>query len=520
MYQVKFEDYGYANARVRAMKVALLGKDFYEQLIQIDEPAVLLSTLEKTVYQEDVREVMLRGGAAGEIIDEALKRNLSRTFTKVTTFVAEEAKRLVNVLLSRWDLHNLKTILRGKHIGASVEEIIESLVPAGELNEGQLNELAKQADLKTFTDLLATWQVPYARPLLNELPKYLTKKDLTVLELALDKFHYARMLSRSEGRSLHSRLVHQLAINEIDVNNIVTLLRLQGVKFEFQAKKIEAKKEDVELSNFISKLLSRILGKKEKPKVTEDIDLENLLTLFRLQGIKFELKGTKREIEWQIKNQIEVHFIPGGKEITLKKFVELAQKHSIEELIKGLEDTSYGAVLKKVLPRYQQARDFSILDKKKLEKFKEDVEKESQEQIKKQIKEQEEQIKTQIKEQIETLFIPGGKEITLKQFVNLAQKNDVEALVKGLENTSYGPVLKKVLARYRETGSLSALERRLEENLVEKAINMYNKGALCIGIIIGYFWMKFNEIVNLRIISHCKSRGVPERKIREELILV
>lgn len=508
MYQVKFEDYGYANARVRAMKSALLRKDFYEQLIQIDDPKTLIETLEKTPYKDDLEEVLLRRGKTGEIIDEALKRNLTNTFTKVGTFVAEEAKRLVSILLSRWDLHSLKTILRGKHIGASVDEILESVVPAGELNQGQLSELAKQADLKTFTDLLATWQVPYARPLLDELPKYLEKKDIAVLELALDKFHYARMLSQSKGNSLHSRLVHQLVVNEIDVKNAIVLLRLQGVKFEFQTEK-----EDIELGNFIARLMTRLHLKKEKPQAIEDIDLDNLITLIRLQGAKFEFKGTKKEIEKQVKKQIEVHFTPGGKEITLKQFVDLAQKNNVEELVKGLEDTSYGAVLKKILPRYAHPRDFSVLEKKKLEKFKEEFEKETQERIKA-------QIKAQIKEQIEPLFILGGKEVTLKQFVDLAQKNDVEALVKGLENTSYGPVLKKILPRYQETLSLSALERRLEENLVEKAINMYNKGPLCIGIIIGYLWMKFNEIVNLRIISHCKSMGVPERKIREELILV
>lgn len=504
MYQVKFEDYGYANARVRAMKSALLKKDFYEQLIQIDDPRTLIEILEKTPYKEDIQETLLKGGKVGEIIDEALKRNLAKTFTKVTTFVAEEAKRLVHVLLSRWDLHNLKTLLRGRHIGVSADEIIESVVPAGELNQGQLNQLAQQADLKTFIDLLATWQVPYAHPLLRELPKYLEKKDLTILELALDKYHYARMLAQSKGKSLHSRLVHQLVMNEIDVKNIIVLLRLQGVKFEFQTEK-----EDIELSNFIARLMARLHLKKEKPQAIEDIDLDNLITLIRLQGMKFEFKGTKKEIERQIKKEIEIHFIPGGKEITLKQFVELARLGRTEELVNQLENTSYGPVLKKILPRYAHPRDFSVLEKKKLEKFKEDVEKEIQEQI-----------KAQIKEQIQPLFVPGGKEITLKQFVDLAQKNDVEALAKGLEDTSYGLVLNKTLSRYQETGSLSALERKLEENLVEKTISMYNKGPLCIGIIIGYIWMKFNEIVNLRIISRCKGMGVPERKIREEIILV
>lgn len=368
MYQVKFEDYGYANARVRAMKSLLLSEDFYEHLMQIDDSNAILEALKKTPYKTEIEEVALLKTTTSEIIDEALKRNIAKTFNKVATFVAGEAGKLVKVLLARWDLHNLKTILRGKHISANENEIREGLIPAGELNEALLNELVRAIDVPGVVDLLATWGIPSARPLVENLPRYLARKELLTLEIPLDKFYYEQVSRQSRGNSLHARIVHDLIIMEIDVRNLVTLLRLQGVKFEF--------------------------------------------------------KGEKEEIEKQVKEQIEV------------------------------------------------------------------------------------------------LFVPGGKEIELTDFVSLAQKRDVEAILKHLRSSPYGAVLRSGIERYKETNSLSILERKLEEYLAQKAISTYRKGPLCIGIIVGYLWMKFKEVVNLRIITRCKIMGVPERKIREELIFV
>ncbi len=60
----------------------------------------------------------------------------------------------------------------------------------------------------------------------------------------------------------------------------------------------------------------------------------------------------------------------------------------------------------------------------------------------------------------------------------------------------------------------------MEEISLEKGIEMYQKGPLCMGVIAGYIWAKFNEVVNLRIIVRGKAIGMLERRIREELLFV
>ena len=72
-------------------------------------------------------------------------------------FGDNDAARYVRIFLNRWDVHNLKTILRGKNIHSPPEEIREALVPAGTLDEATLVELLKQNDVRDVIDLLATW---------------------------------------------------------------------------------------------------------------------------------------------------------------------------------------------------------------------------------------------------------------------------------------------------------------------------------------------------------------------------
>ncbi len=58
---------------------------------------------------------------------------------------------LIGAYLMRWDVWNIKSILRGKFSGASDEEIRETLVPAGSMRSDTLNELIKKPDIRTWS---------------------------------------------------------------------------------------------------------------------------------------------------------------------------------------------------------------------------------------------------------------------------------------------------------------------------------------------------------------------------------
>ena len=92
-------------------------------------------------------------------------------------------------------------------------------------------------------------------------------------------------------------------------------------------------------------------------------------------------------------------------------------------------------------------------------------------------------------------------------------------IIDSLKDTSLGPILEKVSKRYLETGQASLVERAMEEMLIRKAISSLKQGPLTFGVILNYIWAKYNEVVNLRIIVRGKSVGMPERNIRDELVI-
>ncbi|MFQ5574765.1 MAG: ATP synthase A1 subunit C [Terriglobia bacterium] len=218
-------DLSYPNARIRAMRSHLLNRDFFTRLLSIEESAALISALAETSYQEDIEAGTLKyPGTLG--VEEAFRTNIMRSFSKIMDMVDGTARELVEVLLGRWDVQSIKTVLRGKNIGATQEEILGSLIPAGQLDEVFLTELARQPDVKACVDLLLMGKVSYAKALADSFPKYQEDKNLVYLELALDRFFYEWALDQTSRNSFDAQLVREVIMREIDVINIMSALRL------------------------------------------------------------------------------------------------------------------------------------------------------------------------------------------------------------------------------------------------------------------------------------------------------
>lgn len=367
------DNYGYINARVRAMKSLLLNRDFYEELIHAQSFASQVGLLEKSPYRTEIDECAISRSEM-EGVDEALKRNLSRSFRRILNFTAGEPHDLILFMLGRWDLHNIITLLRGVHIKVPPEQIFESLIPAGELEAPLLNQLSQQKSIREVIDLLATWGSPYAKALNEKYRKYIEQNNLSLLELSLYKVYYQHVINVIKGGGYNYKILEDLISHEVDAINVTTILRLQQMNVE-----------------------------------------------------------------------------------------DLMQR-------RGQESGSYD---------------------------KEDV-----------------------AEGIEEYFVHGGREIRKDKFVKLCLTMNVENVLNELETTPFGAILKKVHQRFMEQNSISILERKLEEMVIKRGASIYSRDPLSIGTPIGYIWRKYNEVVNLRIIMRCKKVGMPETKIREELVLI
>jgi V/A-type H+/Na+-transporting ATPase subunit C len=348
-------DYGYVNARIHGMRSRLLDRNTLEDLIFQPDLDSLIADLEKTPYKEDIVEAkVLYSGVL--CIEYALRKNFTKTFRKILGFVkGSEAERYIRIFLHRWDVQNIKTILRGKNIHVTNEEILDCLVPAGELDEVTLTELIRQPDIRAVIDMLATWGIVYSKPLTEKYREFLEKEDLAILECALDKYYYQEALETVKTKSYNNALIRNILMTEIDVVNLKTSLRM-----------------------------------------------------------------IRDHVDWE---QAQEFLIEGGKEFDPDTLHHLMSLRGIEEVLKELQQTPY--------------------------RFLADV--------------PENAIKTQ---------------------------------------------------------KISVLEKQLEKFLIRKGTSAFQGDPLSVASVIGYFWSKYNEITNIRIISRCKTADLPDEQLKEELVYV
>ncbi len=122
-------------------------------------------------------------------------------------------------------------------------------------------------------------------------------------------------------------------------------------------------------------------------------------------------------------------------------------------------------------------------------------------------------------EDIEPYMISAGYQIREWKLKDLMESEDVAGVISGLEGTEYAPLLAEAMATYNETGSISAFEIAIDNNVVETAKKISLKNQFGIGPMIGFLSRKEKEIKNLKIIVRGKREdGFTPAMIKEMLV--
>jgi V/A-type H+-transporting ATPase subunit C len=210
--------YAYITGRVRAMKTKLIPGEMYPRMMAMDISEIA-RYLEETQYKDEI-DALSKDYSGVELIEHATFANLAKIYRRLLEVSIDEPSFLILEYLRRWDVWNIKTLIRGKYYGASDTEIIKYLVPAGELSPDFLAELAKKDSVQEV--ISAFDGTDYA----SALAQY-DGKDLASLENALDKLYYFRM-ERAVGGTLSvgGGLLLKYIRREIDIKNLITLFRM------------------------------------------------------------------------------------------------------------------------------------------------------------------------------------------------------------------------------------------------------------------------------------------------------
>ncbi len=210
--------YAYITGRVRAMKTKLVPGEMYARMMAMDMSEIA-RYLEETQYKDEI-DALSKDYSGVELIEHATFANMAKTFRKLSEVSIDEPSFLILEYLRRWDVWNIKTLLRGKFSKVSDTEIVKYLVPAGELSAEYLEELSKK---ETVQEIISAFDgTDYA----SALAQY-DGNNLASVENALDKLYYFRM-ERAVGGTLSvgGGLLLKYVRREIDIRNLITLFRM------------------------------------------------------------------------------------------------------------------------------------------------------------------------------------------------------------------------------------------------------------------------------------------------------
>ncbi len=217
----------YGNTRLRAQRSRLLSGTDYRELFATGSTERLLGALSATPYAVDAERALIRHGAI-HWLDETVRGHLTRSLRSMRAFYDGDAGAGVDLLLARWDLRNLQTIIRLKAGRGAHEDAAPMLVAAGTLDEPVLVELAAQPSLRTVVELMVAWELPTrptARQVLQEWPRYEATGDPAVLERALQRSWAAHTVDELEDWA--ETALASILQTEIDQINVMTALRLR-----------------------------------------------------------------------------------------------------------------------------------------------------------------------------------------------------------------------------------------------------------------------------------------------------
>ncbi|MFP8957439.1 V-type ATP synthase subunit C [Natrialbaceae archaeon A-CW3] len=213
----------YVNARVRARRAALFSDEEYRKLIRMG-PSGIARFMEETEYEREINALGARFSGV-DLIEYALNRNLAKHFHDLLDWSEGRLYDLIARYLRKFDVWNVKTIIRGIYTDTPSEEIENDLIRAGEIDDSTIDRLL---EVDAIEDAIETVnRTMFYEPLSAAYDVYEETGALVPLENALDRAFYENLLA-DLGRPQEGpeALYVEFLEAEIDFRNARNALRL------------------------------------------------------------------------------------------------------------------------------------------------------------------------------------------------------------------------------------------------------------------------------------------------------
>lgn len=254
--------YIYTNTRVRVMKSKLLSKEDFEKLIKMSLPEIA-RFLQEREYKKEFDELgKTLSGAV--LVEYALNRNIENQFSSILRFSVRSAREELEIYLKRFDIMNLKTVLRGKLSGIKNEIIMNELVASGKFDKEFFKETLEKC--KSFEDVIEYFSATEYYPIIKK-----NQNDMPKLEDELDRFYYEHLL-RVISRPLADFISYEIALKNLAIHARIKKhnLTFKSIKGGKKIRTPEILQDSIELRTTLKKnLIKEAL--KMASKFTRDV---------------------------------------------------------------------------------------------------------------------------------------------------------------------------------------------------------------------------------------------------------
>lgn len=117
---------------------------------------------------------------------------------------------------------------------------------------------------------------------------------------------------------------------------------------------------------------------------------------------------------------------------------------------------------------------------------------------------------------VEERLLPYGT-LSRDGLMKVLQADNAEQAVDLLGASAYRD-LAALLVPYLEAGRFSGVERLFEKHLTTEIQRLARSDVFSVAVLMHYAWLKYNEVLNIRLIARGASRHLPQARVREELV--
>jgi V/A-type H+-transporting ATPase subunit C len=217
--------YSFANAKIRAMLSCLIKSDMFSKLMDAKDIYEVIDGLKGTVYYDILSKYPAQIKDLKIIEKEILKNDIDAYYKVYDAISSKNERDFVFILTERYEIEQLKAILRIWHKKAQVD-IGEYLIGKAICHDIDFHKIAAAQNIEEIILLLD--HTPYKKPLMEARDKFKEKGSVFYLEVSLDTDYYKRLgLCVDRFSAMDRKIAKKILGIEIDIENINWLVRLK-----------------------------------------------------------------------------------------------------------------------------------------------------------------------------------------------------------------------------------------------------------------------------------------------------